>query len=210
MGLSGLNFERAQYGGELVSLDHCKWCGRGIAGEYFRVDGEILCGVCIERLRNVLPKDTRAVFWRATGAGFVTAVGASLAYVALIRLMRTFGSGYGLAFGAIGVGFAVGRAMHVAAKGAGGRRYQVVASLLTYAAISVGLAVDLLRLDSIPVWAFPLLVFTPLINLFLGNMQLGGLELFVAAIGVRWAWAQVRAHGIKIVGPERVSEAKDC
>jgi hypothetical protein len=198
----GLSFDRAEYGPQNVFQTFCTWCSRGVAGEFFRANGDPICAVCAERARNVLPKDTREVFWRTTGVGLVVAVGASIGYLQLIRVLRQFGSGYGMAFGAIAVGYVIGRGMHAASKGAGGRRYQVAAALLTYAAIAVPLAVNLLGTDGMPGWAYPFLVLVPVASMVFGQVQMGLLELMMAGIGVQWAWQLLRAPGLKITGPE--------
>jgi hypothetical protein len=203
MALDGLSFERAEYGAENVLQTFCTWCRRGVADEVYRANEEPICGVCAERARNVLPRDTRAVYWRTTGVGAATAIGASMAYLQLMRVLERFGDGYAMGFGAIAVGYAIGYAMRTASKGAGGRRYQVTAALLVYAAVVAPLAVELLGVDGVPVWAYPFLLLTPFANMVFGHFQLGMLELFVMGIGVQWAWQMLKAPGLKITGPEK-------
>src|SRR5262245_56189507 len=82
-------------------------------------------------VQNV-PPDSPALFIRALifGAG-----GALLGLI----LYSTVGIMPGLAIGyvSLAVGYIVGKAIMVGSRGRGGRRYQVAALLLTYAAVSV-------------------------------------------------------------------------
>ncbi len=197
-----LSFERAEYGAQSAFLTFCTWCRRGVAEELYRANDEPICGVCAARAKNVLPLDTRAVYWRTTGVGVATAIGASIAYLQLMRVLDHFAGGYAMGFGAIGVGYAIGYAMRTASKGAGGRKYQVTAALLVYAAVVFPLAVELLGVEGVPVWAYPFLLLTPFANMVFERFQLGMLELFVVGIGVQWAWRMLQAPGLKITGPE--------
>jgi len=202
MPIDGLNFERAEYGAEKTFLTFCSWCRRGVAGEFFRANGDPICSVCADRARNVLPLNTRAVYLRTAGVGVLTAVGASIAYLQLMRVLDRFQSGYGMAFGAIGVGYAIGYAMRMASKGAGGRRYQVTAAVLVYAAVVIAADITLVGGVDNPVWFYPFLTLAPFALMFLGRFQLGLLELFMVGIGVRWAWGMLSAPALKITGPE--------
>ena len=82
-----LNFQRAQYGGTPVSLDHCTFCSRSIEGEFYRTNGDLTCTICATHLQSVLPTPTRKTYWRSTGYGLVVAAGASLIYLLLFRLL---------------------------------------------------------------------------------------------------------------------------
>jgi hypothetical protein len=197
-----LNFERAHYEGDAVSLDHCVFCGRGIFESFYRTNGGLTCDVCVERLKRSLPKDTASVFWTATCVGVFTAAGVSGLYFLLLRSVHSLEGGFGLGFGAIGVGYAVGASMKRKAGGAGGRRYQVMAASLTYIAITLALSANFLGMREVPPWAYPFLVLSPWINLFLGQFQMGLFQLFIAGMGMRWAWAILRPHGVQITGPE--------
>lgn len=202
MALDKLSFERAEYGAQTAFVTFCTWCRRGVADELYRANGEPICGVCAEQVRKVLPLDTRAVYWRTTGVGLLAAIGASMAYLQLMRVLDRFAGGYAMGFGAIAVGYGIGYAMRTAAKGAGGRKYQVTAALLVYAAVVIAADAHLVgRVDN-PIWFYPFLTLAPFALMFLGRFQLGMLELFVVGIGVQWAWQMLKAPGLKITGPE--------
>lgn len=204
MPLNGLNFHRAEYSTEPVALDHCVFCGRGIAGEFYRTNGDLTCEVCAEHLRSVLPKDTSMTFWRSARLGAAVGVGASLLYLLLFRWMTEHGMGLGTAFGAIGVGYVVGRAMQAAGPGARGRRYQVTAAVLTYAAITVALMGAMFGAIGLPGWTYFLFLLGPVFLMFVGQMKLALFLLFFAGIGMRWAWMRLTPHAVKITGPETI------
>jgi hypothetical protein len=121
-----------------VSSASCKACNQPISGEYYRVNGNAVCGKCAATLKEKLPVDTHAAFMRALLFG---AVGALLGLI----VYSCFAIFTGLTIGylALAVGWLVARAMLKGSKGVGGFRYQVAAVLLTYAAIS---------LSSIPIY----------------------------------------------------------
>jgi hypothetical protein len=204
MPIAPLRFDRAQYATGPGPLIVCSWCGRGMQDSVYRANGAPICSVCADRAKAILPRDTQKTFWRAVGVGFLTACSVSLAYFILVRFLRDT-LGFGMGFGAIGVGYGIGKAMRWTARGAGGRRYQIAAALLTYAAISIALTGDIVGLERVPMWAYPLLALGPIVNLFLGQIRLGLFEIFFAFIGIRWAWGLLRPHVLKITGPEQIA-----
>jgi hypothetical protein len=117
--------------------------------------------------------------------------------------------GFGIAGGAIGVGYAIGKAMQMVAKGAGGRKYQWAAALLSYGAIAVGMTGGFMQTAGAPAWAYPLFVFAPLFFAVVGQYQMAGLELLFAWLGVQWSWNMMRGHGLKVTGPFAVGPALD-
>jgi hypothetical protein len=168
---------------------------------FYRVNGDMVCSVCAVRIQSYLPQDTKTVFWKTVAVGAAVAATASLLDLMLFRTVGTRGMGFAVAAGAIGVGYAVGKAMQMVAKGAGGRRYQWAAALLSYAAIAVATTGGLLSAAGAPVWAYPLFVFAPVMFAFVGQYQMAGLVLLFAWLGVRWTWNMMRGHGVKVTGP---------
>jgi predicted lipid-binding transport protein (Tim44 family) len=112
--------------------DICKSCNQPAVGHYYRVNGALACERCKEQLEAQLPKDSHAAFVR----GLVFGVGGAI--LGLI-LYSAFGIITGLEIGyiSLAVGYIVGKAMRMGSRGIGGRRYQVVAVILTYAAVSM-------------------------------------------------------------------------
>lgn len=112
--------------------DICKSCNQPAVGSYYRVNGALACERCKEQLEAQLPKDSHAAFVR----GLLFGVGGAI--LGLI-LYSAFGIVTGLEIGyiSLAVGYIVGKAMRTGSRGIGGRRYQVVAVILTYAAVSM-------------------------------------------------------------------------
>ena len=112
--------------------DHCQFCHQPIGGSYYRANAAMACPDCAGKMRGELAKDTHAAFMRAILFG----VGAAI--LGLI-LYATFAIVTGIVIGyvSLAVGWLVGKAMVKGSNGVGGRRYQFVAVLLTYAAVSM-------------------------------------------------------------------------
>jgi len=124
-------FSTADYGTSQTG-DTCKVCKHPVGRTYYRANNAVVCGRCTDNLKRQIPQDSHTAFVRAIlfgiggfaigmalYAGFVIATGISIGYLALA------------------VGFIIGKAMMTGSKGVGGRRYQIVAVLLTYAAVSI-------------------------------------------------------------------------
>jgi len=201
-----LNFERAEYHGQPVSLDHCVFCSRAITGEFYRTNGDLTCTVCAAHLQQVLPQPTRKIFWRSTGYGLVVAAGASLAYLLLYRFLDRFGYAGNTAFASIPVGYAIGRAMQWAGLSARGRRFQIAGAFLTYVAIAIAHSAGILSSsEAIPILAYPFLLFAPIAWLFIGHFEESAYLLFFISIGIRWTWTLLRPHSVKLTGPETLN-----
>ena len=112
--------------------DMCRSCNKPVAGRYYRINGILACERCKEQLEAKIPKDSHAAFVRGLlfGAG-----GAILGLI----LYSAFGIITGLEIGyiSLAVGYIVGKAMRMGSRGIGGRRYQIMAVILTYAAVSI-------------------------------------------------------------------------
>lgn len=128
---SAPQFHTAEYSSP-SSADSCQVCRQPITGMFYRANNAMVCGGCAERVKREMPQDNHAAFVRAVlfglggfavglvlFAGFEIATGISIGYLALA------------------VGWIVGKAMMLGSKGVGGRRYQIAAVLLTYAAVSM-------------------------------------------------------------------------
>lgn len=122
-------FATAEYAS---GAESCKSCNQPISGSYYRVNGSLTCERCVEQLKNQIPKDNHAAFVR----GLLFGLGG--AAIGLI-LYSTFAIVTGIVIGyfALAVGWIVGKAVMKGSNGIGGRRYQVAALALTYAAVSM-------------------------------------------------------------------------
>ena len=110
----------------------CGSCGAGIGDRYYRVNGAMTCPACAEQAQTRMPKDTHAAFMRGLLFGIGGAIGGLILYAG-------FGIITGLVIGyvSLAVGWIVGKAIKKGSNGIGGLRYQIVAVLLTYAAVSL-------------------------------------------------------------------------
>ena len=124
-------FKTAEYSGQTGS-GRCKFCNQTLAGSYFRVNKVMACAACAEQVKLKIPKDNHAAFTR----GLLFGVGGAI--LGLI-LYAVFGIVTGLMVGyvSLAVGWIVGKAMMMGSGGIGGRRYQIAAVVLTYAAVSM-------------------------------------------------------------------------
>lgn len=112
--------------------DRCKTCNQPIVGQYYRVNGALTCAGCALQAERHLPKDSHAAYLR----GILFGIGGAL--LGLI-LYSAFGIMTGLMIGyiSLAVGYIVGKAIKMGSGGMGGRRYQIAAAVLTYAAVSM-------------------------------------------------------------------------
>jgi len=124
-------FGKAEYA-HIPGSELCKICGTALSGEYYRVNGLMACSKCANEAKDGQPKDSHVAFARALLFGVGGAV-AGLALYATVEIVTNFTIGYL----ALAVGWLVATAMMKGSKGIGGRRYQVVAVVLTYFAISM-------------------------------------------------------------------------
>lgn len=115
-----------------LGKDICKSCNQPVAGRYYRINGALACERCKDKLESQLPKDSHSAFVRGLAFGVGGAILGLILYSA-------FGIITGLEIGyiSLAVGYIVGKAMRMGSRGIGGRRYQIMAVILTYAAVSM-------------------------------------------------------------------------
>jgi len=124
-------FSTAEYA-HIPGMERCRICGNLISGEYFRVNSQMACGRCAEEARAGQPSDSHAAFAR----GLLLGIGAAALGLVLYSAFAII-TGWTIGYVALAVGWLVAKAMMKASNGMGGRRYQITAVLLTYAAISL-------------------------------------------------------------------------
>lgn len=124
-------FGTAEYQGK-PGVESCQSCKQPLIGRYFRINNALACEGCTEQLRAQLPQDTHAAFVR----GLMFGVGGFILGLALYSGF-TIATGIIIGYVSLAVGFIVGKAMRLGSGGIGGRRYQVAAVILTYAAVSM-------------------------------------------------------------------------
>jgi hypothetical protein len=210
-------FKTAEYSAK--TGEPCKACGQVISGAYYQVSGAKTCAKCAQRIKERLPKDSHAAFARGVLFGIGGAILGLGIYVG-------FALATGLIAGLISlaVGFIVGKAILLGSGGVGGRRYQVAAVLLTYAAVSLA-AVPIALTQHIKhrsaqaqtqvsespsdspkpsvAKAVGTLALIGLVSPFLGlsNPMQGVIGLIILFVGIRIAWRMTAATQVSIRGP---------
>jgi hypothetical protein len=123
-------FSTAEYASPSGSV-RCKSCNQTLGSQYYSVNGVTTCAYCAEQTKLRLPQDSHQSFVR----GLIFGIGGAI--LGLV-LYSAFGIITGLMVGyvSLAVGYIVGKAMMKGSKGIGGRRYQIAAVALTYAAVS--------------------------------------------------------------------------
>lgn len=112
----------------------CGICHGTIADEYFDINGQSVCDTCRSQVAQlaVTPRGW-GVFARASLFGLGAVIAGAILYYAVIAITN-----FEIGLVAIAIGYMVGFAVRKGAGDRGGRRFQVLALVLTY--WSVGLA----------------------------------------------------------------------
>lgn len=210
-------FKTAEYSSDAGGT--CKACGQAISGAYYQVNGAKACSKCAQRIKEQLPKDSHTAFARGVLFGVGGAILGLGIYVG-------FALATGLIAGLISlaVGYIVGKAILLGSGGVGGRRYQVAAVLLTYAAVSLAAVPIALsqhmkhgsaQAQSLSsesssdapkpsvAKAVGTLALIGLVSPFLGlsNPMQGVIGLIILFVGIRIAWRMTAARQVSIRGP---------
>jgi len=111
----------------------CTVCQRAVSDEYFDVNGQSVCDGCRTQLAQ-LAQTPRSwgLFVKAGLFGLVAAILGAILYYAVIAI-----TDFEIGIVAIAIGYMVGWAIRKATANRGGRRYQVLALVLTYWAVGL-------------------------------------------------------------------------
>jgi hypothetical protein len=124
-------FQKAEYAG-LPGGDRSQVCGQLVGTSYYRVNGAVTCSGCAEKAKHELPTSSGTAYLR----GLLFGIGAAIAGLALYATFEIM-TGLIIGYLALAVGYMIGKAIKVGSRGLGGRKYQITAVLLTYAAVSM-------------------------------------------------------------------------
>ena len=124
-------FATAEYSGTSQD-DRCVSCNQPITTRYFRVNTRMACEACVQALERQQPKDSHAGYVRGLLFGIGAAIVGMIFYAGF-----TIVTGIYFGYVSLAVGWLVGKAIMLGSKGIGGRRYQIAAIILTYAAVSL-------------------------------------------------------------------------
>jgi len=111
----------------------CTMCQCGISTEYFDVNGQSVCASCRTQLAEMseTPRGLKS-FAKAGLFGLGAAVAGAILYYAVIAITN-----FEIGIVAIAIGYMVGWSVHRGAGDRGGRRFQVLALVLTYWAVGL-------------------------------------------------------------------------
>lgn len=192
-------FGTAEYAG-VAGTEHCQFCRQPISRRYYRVNSAMACAACGERAQHELPKDSHALFVR----GLIFGIGAAILGLVLYATVE-IATHLIIGYVSLAVGYLVGKGIKMGSRGAGGRKYQITAVLLTYAAVS---------LSAVPVWlshaastpgldALPQLAIKGLASPFLAleDPFHGAIGLFILFIGIQIAWRLTAGTETQVLGP---------
>jgi uncharacterized protein (DUF983 family) len=194
-------FGTAEFAG-VPGTEHCQFCHQPISRRYYRVNSAMACAACGERAQHELPKDSHALFIR----GLIFGIGAAI--LGLI-LYATFEIATGLIIGyvSLAVGYLVGKGIKMGSQGAGGRKYQITAATLTYAAVSLAIVPVLIsqsmKMPNAPQVSLGKLAFYGLASpiLQLQDPFHGLIGLVILFVGIRIAWKLAAGTETQIFGP---------
>ena len=216
-------FATAEYATDGPAMT-CAACKQPIGGSYFQIKAAPVCPGCTAQVRAQIPRDTHAAFVRALVLGTAGALVGLALYV-----IFALSTGLVIGWASVAVGYLVGKAMHMGSRGIGGRRYQIVAVLLTYFAVSmaaVPIAIEQSRqhqaqTQSAEAAAQPRAqvnygkaiatlawvgIASPILEL--RDPVNGLLGLIILFVGLRFAWQFTASRWAKISGPYTVANAK--
>jgi hypothetical protein len=111
---------------------HCAACKQPITGRYYSVNNKIACEGCMQQVAHRFPKDSHSAYVRGIFFGVGAAIIGMILYAAF-----TIITGLYIGYVSLAVGWLVGKAVMLGSKGIGGKRYQIAAVILTYAAVSI-------------------------------------------------------------------------
>jgi len=112
----------------------CAYCKRPLGAEYYDVSGKSACAGCRGQIEALIATPQGSgPFLTALLFGVVAGIAGAILYYAVIAITN-----FEIGIVAIAIGFMVGYAVRKGAGGRGGRRFQVLAVVLTY--LAVGLA----------------------------------------------------------------------
>ena len=111
----------------------CTLCQQTIPDEYYDVNGQSVCNACRGQLAEMAetPRDW-GVFVKAGLFGLGAAIAGAILYYAVVAITN-----FEIGIVAIAIGYMVGWTIRRGAGGRGGRRFQVLALVLTYWAVGL-------------------------------------------------------------------------
>ncbi len=135
-GPSGLQFDKVEGGGSMT----CVMCKSKITDAYYQLNGRPICASCkVKADAQIADIKARGTSPGAMSRAVIFGVGAAIAGAIVYFAVAAYAH---LEIGiiAVAIGYMVGSAMRKATGGVGGRRYQIIAVVLTYLSVAAAYA----------------------------------------------------------------------
>jgi hypothetical protein len=233
--MSDLQFDRAVSSHPPSSTDGlavtCAACHAAVTDSYYDVNGHTVCSTC-RTAAEAAAETPRGVgpFAIAAACGFFAALAGALIYYAVLAIANLE-----IGIVAILIGYMVGYSVRKGARG-GGRRFQILAVVLTYAAVALAYTPIIIRgvidaqnksrneqrADAVgeqaPTSVKPVAGVVGILVLFgfaaalpvlviFNSFPSGLISAFIIFIGLRQAWKMTAAPHVQVLGPYRVGSA---
>lgn len=199
-------FQKAEYAG--AGGDRCKMCGTALGAAYWRVGTNMTCQACAEKVESAIPQDSHSAFTRGVLFGIGGAVVGLILYATFTIVTKIE-----LGYVSLAVGYIVGKSIRMGSNNMTGRRYQIAAAILTYAAVSLAWVPIVISQGVRPQSGEAILrlalfgIASPFIGLA-GSGFGGIIGLVILLVGIRIAWQITGAQRIPPVsGPFRNTSA---
>lgn len=131
-----LSFDKATFTHDASAGPPCANCNSPLGEQYWQWQTRSVCGKCRGQIAEMLERSrSPQAFGRAVVLGGLAALGCGIAYAIFVAVTK-----FQLALLTIGIAFVIARVMRRCSSGVGGRKYQILAVVLTYAASAMGYA----------------------------------------------------------------------
>lgn len=191
-----LQFNRAEFTAPTAA--QCTGCQQPLTGQYFSAHGQVLCAACAENIRQQFggTGSDGARLLQAVLFGIGAAVVGGAIYGAIMAY-----SGWEIGLISIGVGIIVGKAVRHGSGNLGGTLYQILAAVLTYAAIAGAYAFTAYHMMPAPDGGdLVALIFAAYRLPFAAGAE-NVLGILIISFGVYQAWQLNRGLQLEITGP---------
>jgi hypothetical protein len=191
-------FGTAEYA-DVPETDRCQICQQLIGPSYYRVNQRMACVACGDKVKRGMPVESGSSYLKALLFGLGAAFLGFVIYSA-VGIM----TGLEIGYVSLAVGFLVGIAMKKATGGVGGRKYQITAALLTYAAVSLSAIPIAVHYNSIPAGISAGVIVLGLASPFFELAQSpvsGIIGLVILYVGINFAWRQTAGSRLSVDGP---------
>jgi hypothetical protein len=190
-----LQFENATYEQAPTGVV-CGTCKKPVGQEYWQWIGRVTCATCRQGVFALEEQaNSPATFARAALLGTGTALVCGIAYAVFVGFAHSQ-----WALVTIGIAYVIASVIRKATKNVSGRRYQILAVVLTYFAGAMGNAHYFLHDVTPSFMALTYLIAMPILR-----VREDPLQLVIIGIGLVSAWQRTRGLSMVMTGPYLVT-----